>query len=159
MDADGTVVDENFVARTTLGSGVGQLCWDFVGNLPHAEGLPCNAGCVAKMLAAPEGARRIRVRIDGRNYWLTCMAAADERVACTLHRTEHEDARTHEDLTPRERQVIEGIAAGETTSELAARLSISASTVRSYVEHIRNKLGVSTRAAMVARALRLGLID
>jgi len=156
---DGTIVDDNVITRQTFGRGIGKLCWEFVGELPNAQHLPCTKGCVSQMLTNPDGARRLRVIIDGRHHWLTCMAAGDNQVACTLHPTNHEQPRLHECLTPRERQVVEGIAAGQPTPELALDLGISPATVRSYVEHMRNKLGVATRAALVARAIRLGIID
>ncbi len=51
------------------------------------------------------------------------------------------------------------VAAGKTTAGIAAGLEMSAATVRTHVEHIRTKLGVATRAAMVAEAFRLGMLE
>ena len=56
-------------------------------------------------------------------------------------------------LTPREVEVIELIAAGETNAGIAARLLISESTVKSHVKHILRKLGASHRAEAVSRHL------
>jgi DNA-binding NarL/FixJ family response regulator len=56
-------------------------------------------------------------------------------------------------LTPREVDVIELIAAGETNAGIASRLLISESTVKSHVKHILRKLGASHRAEAVSRHL------
>jgi DNA-binding CsgD family transcriptional regulator len=58
-----------------------------------------------------------------------------------------------EALTPREREVITMIAAGRTNRETARYLWISPHTVRAHLEHIFEKLEVTTRAAAVARVL------
>jgi DNA-binding CsgD family transcriptional regulator len=59
-------------------------------------------------------------------------------------------------LTPREREVIRLVARGETNREVARSLWISPHTVRSHLEHIFEKLGVTTRAAAVARVFAAG---
>ena len=56
-------------------------------------------------------------------------------------------------LTPREVDVIELIAAGETNAGIANRLLISESTVKSHVKHILRKLGATHRAEAVSRHL------
>jgi DNA-binding CsgD family transcriptional regulator len=62
-------------------------------------------------------------------------------------------------LTRRETEVLLLASEGLTASQIAARLIVSVSTVRTHFENIYPKLGVSDRAAAVAAALRLGLID
>lgn len=52
-------------------------------------------------------------------------------------------------LTPRELQVFERLATGETTKEAAFALGLSASTVYTYSDRIRRKLGVRTQAELV----------
>ena len=56
-------------------------------------------------------------------------------------------------LTPREREVLALVAAGHTNREAARYLWISPYTVRAHLEHIFEKLEVTTRAAAVARVL------
>jgi HD-GYP domain-containing protein (c-di-GMP phosphodiesterase class II) len=59
-------------------------------------------------------------------------------------------------LSPREVEVLELLAAGLATREVAARLAITEKTVRHHVDHIFDKLGVSTRAAAVVAAIGAG---
>lgn len=58
------------------------------------------------------------------------------------------------DLTPREADVLEHIAAGRTNPQIAAELFLTVPTVKSYVNKVFAKLGVATRAEAVARVLR-----
>lgn len=62
-------------------------------------------------------------------------------------------------LTARELDVLRLAADGLQGQQIQERLSVSRSTVKSHLEHIYEKLGVSSRVAAVARALRQGLID
>jgi DNA-binding CsgD family transcriptional regulator len=55
-------------------------------------------------------------------------------------------------LTQREREILQLVRDGLTNGEIAARLVISAGTVRSHLEHIFEKLNVHTRTAAVACA-------
>ena len=61
-------------------------------------------------------------------------------------------------LTPRERQVLELAAEGLSGPQIAAELVLSRSTVKRHFDNIYARLGVSDRAAAVARGLRHGLI-
>src|SRR5439155_12089777 len=61
------------------------------------------------------------------------------------------------ELTEREREVLERIAQGYNNSELAARLAISAKTVRNHISNIFSKLQVADRAQAIVRARDAGL--
>jgi DNA-binding CsgD family transcriptional regulator len=56
-------------------------------------------------------------------------------------------------LTPRQNELLRLLAAGHTNSQIARRLGISEGTVRTHLENIYDKLGVSSRTAAVTRAL------
>ena len=56
-------------------------------------------------------------------------------------------------LTAREREIVTLIALGRDTGEIAAELHISPETVRSHVRNAMSKLGVHTRAQLVAVVL------
>ena len=61
-------------------------------------------------------------------------------------------------LTPRELEVLQLAAGGLTNKEIARRLDIWLQTVKSHLHNAYTRLGVRTRRAAVAKALRLGLI-
>lgn len=54
-------------------------------------------------------------------------------------------------LTERESQVLELVAEGKTTKEIAAELFLSVGTVRNYISTILDKLGVGNRIEAIAR--------
>jgi DNA-binding NarL/FixJ family response regulator len=60
-------------------------------------------------------------------------------------------------LTPRETEILRYLAAGETTTQVAGHLGISALTVQSHVKSILAKLGVHSKIEAVTLAWRLGL--
>jgi ATP/maltotriose-dependent transcriptional regulator MalT len=61
-------------------------------------------------------------------------------------------------LSPREREVLRLVADGLTNQEIAARLVLSEHTVHRHLANMFAKLGVSSRAAAVARAAERGLV-
>lgn len=62
-------------------------------------------------------------------------------------------------LTQREREVLQLLAVGRGTDEIAAELGILPNTVRTHVQNILGKVGVSSRLAAVSAARRAGLIS
>jgi DNA-binding NarL/FixJ family response regulator len=61
-------------------------------------------------------------------------------------------------LSPRERQVLQLVAAGQTTRAIAHELGISETTVKTLLGRIYEKLGVGRRAQAVAAAHERGLL-
>jgi two-component system nitrate/nitrite response regulator NarL len=62
-------------------------------------------------------------------------------------------------LTKREQEILHLIAAGKSLPEIAKELYLGLTTVKTHVQHLYEKLGVSDRAAAVASAMRRGLIE
>jgi two-component system response regulator DegU len=62
-------------------------------------------------------------------------------------------------LSKRESQILQKVAYGATTKEVAHDLNISPHTVKTHLERIFEKLGANDRAQAVAIALRKGLVD
>lgn len=94
----------------------------------------------------PNLARRLLRRIDG---------AQEPRIRTVRF------GRTHirpEQLTGREREVLQGVAAGYTSAEVAARLGISGQTVNAHIKNIYRKLKVRSRGEAISCATSLGLL-
>ncbi len=61
-------------------------------------------------------------------------------------------------ITGREREVLDLLAEGARHKEIAQRLSISPKTVATHIQNLLGKVGVHSRAELVARAYLLGLV-
>jgi DNA-binding NarL/FixJ family response regulator len=61
-------------------------------------------------------------------------------------------------LTNREREILALLADGLGNKQIAARLGISTSTVKTHIELLFEKLGVSSRAEAVATGVKRGLL-
>ena len=62
-------------------------------------------------------------------------------------------------LTPREREVLCGVAGGETSREMAARLGLSPRTVEAYRDSLARKLDIRTVAGLTRFAVEAGLVS
>jgi LuxR family maltose regulon positive regulatory protein len=67
-------------------------------------------------------------------------------------------SRSLDSLSEREREVLQLMAEGLSNQEIAGRLIISITTVKTHVGNIFNKLGVNSRTQAIARAEGLGLL-
>lgn len=79
--------------------------------------------------------------------------------AGVVHSTEGRDAavaqrRPEDKLTARERDVFDLLVGGATNAQIADRLTVSETTVKSHVQHILRKLGASNRSQVIAQYLR-----
>lgn len=83
---------------------------------------------------------------------------AAEIVDVLLRRDRPEAASPFDDLTQRELEVLQLVAAGRTNREIGARLRISERTAQAHLSHIFDKLAVASRTEAVTVALRHGLI-
>lgn len=61
-------------------------------------------------------------------------------------------------LTPRERQVLNGLAQGRSYRQIAESLELMASTVGTYVNSLYRKLGVNNKYTAVLTAVKLGYV-
>jgi DNA-binding NarL/FixJ family response regulator len=62
-------------------------------------------------------------------------------------------------LTPRELEVMELLAHGDSYRDIGAQLHLGERTIETYRRRIADKLGVRSRAELVAYALRHGLVQ
>ncbi len=61
-------------------------------------------------------------------------------------------------LSKREREILQKVANGSTTKQVASELGISPHTVKTHLERIFEKLGANDRAQAVAIAIRAGIV-
>jgi len=62
-------------------------------------------------------------------------------------------------LSDREHEVLRLLADGSAVPRIADQLHLSPATVRTHLQNLYEKLGVSSQAAAVASAMRLGLLE
>jgi len=65
----------------------------------------------------------------------------------------------HDDLTPREADVLRLLAFGRSNKEIANALSIGDETVKTHVSNVLSKLAVENRAQAIVQALKRGLLS
>jgi DNA-binding CsgD family transcriptional regulator len=74
-----------------------------------------------------------------------------------VHLAEAEGSRSTP-LSKREREILQKVADGATTRQVASDLGISPHTVKTHLERIFEKLGANDRAQAVAIAIRTGIV-
>ena len=109
-------------------------------------------GYLLKDVSASELARAIRAAHSGR------ATLSPEATQALVNAANQPPAPGH-DLTERERVVLALMVEGLNNTQIAARLVVSPSTIKTHVSHILSKLGVASRSEAVALALRSGLVD
>ena len=62
-------------------------------------------------------------------------------------------------LTPRQSEILELVAAGQTTKTIARRLGISVKTVEAHRAQLMDRLGIHEVAGLVRYAIRIGLVQ
>ncbi|QIN84870.1 response regulator [Rubrobacter tropicus] len=80
------------------------------------------------------------------------------RIAGRSREEEREARMSLEQITPREREVLQTLAEGLSNKEIAARLHMSVDTERTHMMNILNKLGVHSRLQALLFAARHGLV-
>lgn len=110
-------------------------------------------GYVVKRQAANELVQAIREVANGAIYLSPSISRTV--VQAYLHKTEL----PADPLTPRERQVLQLVAEGKTTKEIAQLLGMSVKTAESHRGRIMEKLGIHDTAGLVRYAIRQGLIQ
>jgi len=113
------------------------------------------AGAISYLLkdvSADELAQAIRAAHAGR-------ATLSPQAAQALVHAAGQPPKPGLDLTERERVVLALMVEGLNNTQIAARLTVSPSTVKSHVSNILSKLGVASRTEAVTLALRKRLVD
>jgi len=113
------------------------------------------AGAIAYLLkdvSAEDLVRAIRAAHAGR-------ATLSPEAAQALVDAANQPPAPGRDLTQREREVLALMVEGLNNTQIAARLTVSPSTVKSHVSNVLSKLGVASRTEAVTLALRSRILS
>ena len=113
------------------------------------------AGYVLKSASREEIIRALTAAVGGGAYVQPSLAKALIARHITPERQEAEAVA----ISQRQLELLHLIGNGATNKELAHRLGISEATVKSYLKDLYQRLGVPSRAAAVAYALRAGIVQ
>jgi NarL family two-component system response regulator LiaR len=109
-------------------------------------------GYLLKDVSAEKLAQAIREAHAGRS------TLSPEATQALIHAATQPPPPGH-DLTKRERSVLALLVTGLNNSEIAEKLGVSPSTIKSHVSHILSKLAVTSRTEAVALAVRHHLVE
>ncbi|EWM16350.1 LuxR C-terminal-related transcriptional regulator [Kutzneria sp. 744] len=140
--------------RAALLMGASAKLWSDIGLRLYEPG-PFAMGheAAAGLLRAALGERAFEAAIaEGAEIGFARAVAIGARVGRSMHSV----APASSDLTPREREVAELVAAGLTNPQIAAKLFLGARTVQTHLRSIMNKLGVNNRTQVAAHITRQG---
>ena len=109
-------------------------------------------GFVTKTHATEDLVRAIREAMRGKTY----LSPEVSQAVIEAYQSKSEMCR--DPLSPRERQVLQLIAEGKTSKEIAGLLHISVKTAETHRSRIVEKLGIHEIAGLVRYAIRRGMI-
>jgi len=116
------------------------------------------SGYVPKRAAPEELLTAIRVAASGEVYLYPTLAKLLVNDFLSSE-SQTKTARTLNELTPRENQVLAHLADGGSNTDIAEALSISPKTVARHRENIMRKLNLHSRTELVKYAIRKGIIE
>lgn len=111
------------------------------------------SGFLSKLSATDELLIAVHKVLSGKKY---ITASVAEKLAESLG--ENENKSTHENLSDREMQVLQLIAAGKTVSEIAEEISLSVNTISTYRARILEKLNLNNNAELTRYAIDNNLV-
>ena len=112
-------------------------------------------GCVLKRSAATDLVRAVKAAARGESYFSATIATM-MLGGYRAHISESLEGDTG--LTEREREILQLVAEGKTSQEIADVLVISIKTVHTHRIHIMRKLGAHDRTDLVKHAVHMGMI-
>ncbi|NWJ47873.1 MAG: response regulator transcription factor [Chloroflexi bacterium] len=113
-------------------------------------------GYILKEVSPEELIRAVRQVAAGEGY---LHPAVTRKVLNKLSAPATEEMRADEPLSEREKQVLQGVARGQSNREIAEVLIVGEETVRTHLKSAFRKLGVNDRTLAVVVALKKGLIQ
>lgn len=113
------------------------------------------SGYLLKDCAFDELEHAIRIVMDGKTYINPQIASLVIESLVTQPKTSSQKAFSL--LTDREREVLQLISEGQSTKEIASKLSVSAKTIESHRRQVMGKLNIRNVAELTKYAIREGL--
>jgi DNA-binding NarL/FixJ family response regulator len=113
-------------------------------------------GYVAEQAEARELIRAIRTVAQGKRY-LSAPLSVDD-VQAWLAQAEHDAGDAYATLTGREREVLQLVAEGHSSTRVARRLSISVRTAEAHRANVMRKLRLENHTALIRYALARGVL-
>ena len=99
------------------------------------------------------------VRAVGEGLWVGAPSLVREMIRFSGRRESLGEESLTEQLTAREKEVIQLMAQGLANKQIALSLSISEHTVKFHLSSLYSKLGISSRTEAIKRGIELGLIS
>ncbi len=99
------------------------------------------------------------VRAVGEGLWVGAPSLVREMIRFSGRRESLGEESLTEQLTAREKEVIQLMAQGLANKQIALSLSISEHTVKFHLSSLYAKLGISSRTEAIKRGIELGLIS
>ncbi|MGH9901075.1 MAG: response regulator [Pyrinomonadaceae bacterium] len=115
-------------------------------------------GYIVKSGAADDLIQAVRDATRGKVYLSAEVSAVAQSARAGDARRTQADATGTQKLSPREREVLQLIAEGRSSKEIAAKLGIGETTVKSHRNNIMEKLNIHDKAGLTRYAIRVGLI-
>jgi DNA-binding NarL/FixJ family response regulator len=117
------------------------------------------SGAVGYLVKTADPAElELAIRAVARGEKFLSSAISKHVVAACLRRTDREQT-SLERLTPRQREVLQLVAEGHTTKEIAKKLGISPKTAESYRSEVMKTLDIHDTASLTRYAIRKGLVS
>jgi DNA-binding CsgD family transcriptional regulator len=170
LDADGIVQWSNEAAAAITGRRIGESYLRLVapehrarGKLHFARVVVGGTALAFALTVVGHGSARVDVRLHAAPLRQRSTVIGVIGIATRL------DDRTHahaagasvtraRDLTPRQEEVLQLLAEGLDTREIAGRLGVAVETARNHIRAILRRLGVHSRLEAVVAARRCGLL-
>ncbi|HMV97209.1 MAG TPA: response regulator transcription factor [Anaerolineales bacterium] len=110
-------------------------------------------------LEATEDELAAAVRAVGEGLWVGAPGLVGEMIRFSGRRESLGEESLTEQLTAREKEVIQLMAQGLANKQIALSLGISEHTVKFHLSSLYSKLGISSRTEAIKRGIELGLIS
>lgn len=174
-EPDGRICEWNPEAERLTGiragEAEGRLCWEVIAGRDADGGIVCHSGCPIVRLARSRWPVRstdlhVRTPLGPKRLTISTIVLRGDAAPTILHllcetvesAPDSPVGGQESDLTPRQRQILLLLVDGVRAKEIAARLTLSETTVRNHIKAILRELGAHSQLEAVARARGLALL-